>query len=161
MQLYPKVWIRLLQTRLAGLLRSLKVLLILCLISATAAGAAPPLETYLQTRDRAIQALDREPDDNSDKEDRAALDELQKQLTGLIGPVELQGFSPKARINLETLQNQQMGFGLLDALIYSSSDKKTQAYCHDATAAQSLDQRSPELVERRGYPSGSGDRSQI
>jgi hypothetical protein len=111
--------------KVAGPVKAILISL-LVLIGGTAE-AASPHESYLAARDRYIQALDREPDDNSDNEDRSALNNLQKQLTGLIGPVELQGFSPKAKINLETLQNQQMGFGLLDALIYSSSDKKTQA----------------------------------
>lgn len=90
------------------------------------AQASSLMENYLQARDRHVRALDREADDSRDEKDKAALHDLEKQLNGLIGPVELQGFSRKGTINLQTLQRDQMGFGALDALVYTTGDKRTQ-----------------------------------
>ncbi|WP_243369104.1 hypothetical protein [Microvirga solisilvae] len=94
----------------------------LFLVGGFAAQAATPVQTYLSQRDRVIKALDREYDESLYKEDQQAMAELEKRLTGLIGPVDLQGFPGKGKINLQTLM-REMGFGMLDGLSYTASDK--------------------------------------
>lgn len=98
---------------------------VLVMLSGFAAQADPSLHDYLSQRNRAVQTLDREYDDNLYKDDQKALAELEKTLTDLIGPIGLRGFPGKGKINLQSLIREG-GFGMLDGLSYTSTDKKTQ-----------------------------------
>ncbi len=92
--------------------------------------AAPLEEKYLETRDNFIREFEKastgidslaEQDQHAlDEKDRHALAELEKQLKAIVGPVNVEGFSKEGKINLETLQNGDLGFGQVDGLRFSA-----------------------------------------
>ncbi|WP_448190702.1 hypothetical protein [Azospirillum sp. sgz301742] len=99
-------------------------LLLLC--AAGTANAASPLDRYLAARDRAIEALNREPvgSDSVSVQEKRALSDLEAMLKAMIGPVTMKGLPPEGRINLETLL-KEMGFGRLDGLTYGVPDAES------------------------------------
>ena len=101
------------------------------------ASAASPLESYLAARDGYITkftAIDENGkfNDRTRRDLQRSLQDLEKQLRGIIGPVAIKGFSTNGKINLETLVRSDVGFGGLDALVYTSQggakENKSQAF---------------------------------
>jgi hypothetical protein len=96
--------------------------------------AASPEEKYLETRDNFIREFEKastgidslaEQDQHAlDEKDRHALAELEKQLKPIIGPVNVEGFPKEGKINLETLQNGDLGFGQVDGLRFSAKQEE-------------------------------------
>lgn len=89
--------------------------------------AASPEQTYLAARDADIAKLDKMTDASSDDAIRfhkVAEEELTKMLVGIIGPVNVKGFTTAARLNLGSLLTGDMGFGTLDGLTFSTADDK-------------------------------------
>lgn len=93
------------------------------------AQAASPEDAYLAARDKAVARIKPKNDKIDDavtKAADAALAQLQKQLEKLIGTTTIAGVSGKAKINLETLIEGDMGYGQLDGLVYQSGDEMTR-----------------------------------
>lgn len=107
----------------------MKSILVALLVSISAvAGAASLEESYFAARDGYIEKF--KADDPSDrrvrKEEEAARGALEDQLRRVVGASEIKGFSAATKSNLDTLFKDDMGFGLLDGLVYSSADGKTR-----------------------------------
>jgi hypothetical protein len=95
--------------------------------------AASPEEKYFETRDNFIREFEKastpldslaEQDQHAlDEKDRHALAELEKQLKAIVGPVNVEGFPKEGKINLETLQNGDLGFGQVDGLRFSAKQE--------------------------------------
>lgn len=104
-------------------MRMASLFLLLCLL-AGASHAASPEDAYLATRDKYIaqfRAMEKAKA-NSEKIDAAhtkALADLEGRLRGLIGEVSVKSFSGTGKINLESLTELDVGFGMLDGMVYS------------------------------------------
>ena len=98
-------------------------LLVLALFSCLSAPmtlvAASPEEKYFETRDNFIRQFSTpsSPEANSDER---ALSKLEKQLQMIIGPVDVVHFPKRGKINLETLDQDDGGFGQVDGLRFDS-----------------------------------------
>jgi hypothetical protein len=104
----------------------MKSILVALLVSLSAAAASLE-ESYFAARNGYIEKFKAaEPnDDRVSKEEELARGDLQDQLRRIVGTSEIKGFSAPARSNLDTLFKDEMGFGQLDGLVYSSADDKT------------------------------------
>jgi hypothetical protein len=102
--------------------------LILSVSAAVCALAASPVDAYIAARDAYVKKFaDVDPGNEAyDKAHDAALRDLAARLKKIIGPSEFKGFPKEPTINLESLSSGDKGFGMLDALRYSSRDEKTQ-----------------------------------
>jgi len=80
--------------------------------------AASLEDTYIETRDQFIRQF-RKANYPVSRDDRRALNELQRQLRSIIGPVVIDGFPQQGLINLVTLY-RGVGFGQVDGLRFSS-----------------------------------------
>src|SRR6266511_5366923 len=96
--------------------------------------AASPEEKYFETRDNFIREFEKaastptdslaEQDQHAlDEQDKRALAELEKQLKPIVGAVNVEGFPKEGKINLETLQNGDLGFGQVDGLRFSAKQE--------------------------------------
>src|SRR6266550_7515970 len=95
--------------------------------------AASSEEKYFETRDNFIRELEKvstpidglaEQDQHAlDEQDKRALAELEKQLKPIVGAVNVEGFSKEGKINLETLQNGDLGFGQVDGLRFTANQE--------------------------------------
>ena len=96
-----------------------------CLSAPMTLVAASPEEKYFEARDNFIRELEKAsgPIDVLDEKDRHALAELEKQLKSIVGPVNVEGFPKEGKINLETLQKGDLGFGQVDGLRFSSEQE--------------------------------------
>ena len=104
-------------------------LLVLALFSCLSAPmtlvAASLEEKYFETRDNFIRQFEKSIDPDwmtAMKKDEHALAELEKQLKAIVGPVNVEGFPKKGKINLLTLQ-QDYGFGQVDGLRFSAKQE--------------------------------------
>ena len=104
-------------------------LLVLALFSCLSAPmtllAASLEEKYFETRDNFIRQSEKSIDPDwmtAMKKDEHALAELEKQLKAIVGPVNVEGFPKKGKINLLTLQ-QDYGFGQVDGLRFSAKQE--------------------------------------
>jgi hypothetical protein len=87
--------------------------------------AASLEEKYFETRDNFIRQFSTpSPEANSDKKALSklekALSQLEKQLQLIIGPVDVAHFPKRGKINLETLEQDDGGFGQVDGLRFDS-----------------------------------------
>src|SRR5436309_1922190 len=85
--------------------------------------AASLEEKYFETRDNFIRQFEKSIDPDwmtAMKKDEHALAELEKQLKAIVGPVNVEGFPKEGKINLETLQNGDLGFGQVDGLRFNA-----------------------------------------
>ena len=105
-------------------------LLVLALFSCLSAPmtlvAASLEEKYFETRDNFIRQFEKSIDPDwmtAMKKDEHALAELEKQLKAIVGPVNVEGFPKEGKINLETLQNGDLGFGQVDGLRFSAKQE--------------------------------------
>jgi hypothetical protein len=94
--------------------------------------AASPEEDYFAARDAFIEKFDAiskagKIDDNQTfKEHDQALDELGRLTQQIVGPVAVKGFAPNGKSNLDSLFKGDDSFGVLDGLLFSSTDDKAQ-----------------------------------
>ena len=109
----------------------MKSILAALLVSiSAAAGAASLEESYFAARDGYIEKF-KPPEPNVDiddsvrKQEELARGDLEGQLRRIIGASDIKGLSTPGKSNLDTLFKGDAGFGLLDALVYSSADDKT------------------------------------
>src|SRR6059058_6062468 len=92
--------------------------------------AASLEEKYFETRNNFIRQFEKEStplgslteqDQHAlDEKDKHALAELEKQLKAIVGPVNVEGFPKESKINLETLQKGDLGFGQVDGLRFNA-----------------------------------------
>jgi hypothetical protein len=96
-----------------------------CLSAPMTLVAASPEEKYFEARDNFIREFEKasDPIDVLDEKDRHALAELEKQLKSIVGPVNVEGFPKEGKINLETLQKGDLGFGQVDGLRFSAEQE--------------------------------------
>jgi hypothetical protein len=89
--------------------------------------AASPAEEYLAARDAYLQQFKNNGvDDAATRAAHArALDDLEARLRLILGLVRIEGF-PESKINLDSLAEGDESFGLLDGLLYESSDRKAR-----------------------------------
>jgi len=90
--------------------------------------AASLEEEYFETRDNFIRQFSTpsSPEANYEKvlsKLRKALSKLEKQLQLIIGPVDVAHFPKRGKINLETLEQGDGGFGQVDGLRFDSKDE--------------------------------------
>jgi hypothetical protein len=90
----------------------------------SAAFAATPEESYLAERDAFIEKLNPPgdpvaPTDAASKDMERARGELAKRLRGVIGPLNVQGFSGEGDYSIGSLFKGDMEFGVLDGLVYA------------------------------------------
>jgi hypothetical protein len=89
----------------------------------SAASAATPEETFLAERDAFIAKLNPPgdpvaPTDAASKEMERARTELAKRLRGLIGPLNVKGFTGEGDYSVGSLFRGDMEFGVLDGLVF-------------------------------------------
>lgn len=106
------------------------VLAALLLVPALA-GAAPLEAGYLAARDAHIKALVQSEKRGGSEDDRLkqhelALSDLENSLRRIVGPFSLKGFDAAGKINLDTLIEGDLGFGLMDGLVFTSTDERTR-----------------------------------
>jgi len=106
------------------------ILIALLILAPMAARAASPEESYLAARDAYIanfKALSdaKKIDDDATKQHEMAIGELGKLMRPIVGPVAIKGLPAEGKSSLDSLFDGDMGFGLLDGMIYSSADEKT------------------------------------
>src|SRR6266496_514921 len=104
-----------------------------CLSAPRTLLAASPEEKYFETRDNFIREFEKastpidgfaEQDQHAlDEQDKRALAELEKQLKPIVGAVNVEGFPKEGKINLETLQNGDLGFGQVDGLRFTANQE--------------------------------------
>ena len=96
-----------------------------CLSAPMTLVAASPEEKYFEARDNFIREFEKAsgPIDVLDEKDRHALAELEKQLKSIVGPGNVEGFPKEGKVNLETLQKGDLGFGQVDGLRFSSEQE--------------------------------------
>ena len=104
-------------------MRLASTLLLLCLIAGPSHGASPE-DAYLAARDRYVaqfKAMEKAKV-SSDKIDAAhtkAIADLEEKLRGIVGEVSVKGFPSAGKINLESLTDTEVGYGMLDGMTYS------------------------------------------
>jgi hypothetical protein len=109
----------------------MKSFLIACLVlTPVAAAAASPEARYFAVRDRYVAKFAATGDagkigDGAFKEHDRAKVKLAKLLRPIVGPVAIKGFPAPGKANLDSLFKGDLGFGLLDGMLYSSADDKT------------------------------------
>ncbi|PZV39592.1 hypothetical protein [Mesorhizobium kowhaii] len=94
-----------------------------------AAFAASPEDDYIAARDKAISAIAtmesaNEPVETRDAAGTKALADLEKRLSAILGPLAVAGFPATGTINIESLSDSDIGFGMLDGLRYAKSDDR-------------------------------------
>ena len=99
-----------------------------CLSEPMTLVAASLEEEYFETRDNFIRQFSTpsSPEANYEKvlsKLRKALSKLEKQLQLIIGPVDVAHFPKRGKINLETLEQGDGGFGQVDGLRFDSKDE--------------------------------------
>src|SRR5437773_823949 len=109
---------------------SAAVLLVLALFSCLSAPmtlvAASLEEKYFETRANFIRQFSTPSSPEANSEEKAvsklkkALSKLEKQLQLIIGPVDVAHFPKRGKINLETLEQGDGGFGQVDGLRFDS-----------------------------------------
>ena len=104
-------------------------LALLCLFALAApAQAASPEQHYLDLRDRYIAKFSKaKENDELYKQHDAALKELNGVLRGLVGPVTIKGLPAESTSNVDTLFKEDIGFGHLDGLGFTTEGDKLQA----------------------------------
>ncbi|ESX59746.1 hypothetical protein X760_16130 [Mesorhizobium sp. LSHC422A00] len=89
--------------------------------------AASPEDDYVAARDKAMADIAALNSANAaietiDAENEKALADLQQRLAGIIGPLAVKDFPPTGTINIESLSDSDIGYGMLDGLRYTKDD---------------------------------------
>ncbi|MGX7873814.1 hypothetical protein ACVDG5_014605 [Mesorhizobium sp. ORM6] len=97
-------------------------------LASGAAFAASPEDDYIAARDKAIAAIAalntaNAPVETLDAADAKARTDLEGRLSTLLGPLAVKDFPPNGTINLESLSDSDVGYGMLDGLRYANSDE--------------------------------------
>ena len=135
-----------------------------CLSAPMTLVAASLEEKYFETRDNFIREFEKastpldslaEQDQHAlDEKDKHALAELEKQLKAIVGPVNVEGFPKKGKINLLTLQ-KDYGFGQVDGLRFSA--KQEQLFVTTDSILKKYLAEQPELPKDLAELSKTGE----
>lgn len=94
----------------------------------SAAAAPGATDKYLAARDAYVEKFrEAEKGEVSDAvvaEQDKALDDLTALVAPVVGKVAIKGYGAKGKINLDTLFPSDVGFGMLDGLVFSTPDGK-------------------------------------
>jgi hypothetical protein len=104
-----------------------------------AASAASPVQDYLAARDAYLtQFKGSAPggDDPATAAHERALGDLETRLRRIVGATRIKGFPADGKINLDSLAEGDLSFGLLDGLVYAAPDRRTRIV---ATTRELLD----------------------
>lgn len=96
-------------------------------LASSTAFAASPEDDYIAARDKAIAAIAALNNANTaietiDAQNEKALADLQQRLSGIIGPLAVKDFPATGTINIESLSDSDIGYGMLDGLRYTKGD---------------------------------------
>lgn len=96
-------------------------------LAGSVAFAASPEDDYIAARDKAIAAIAalnsaNAPVETLDAADAKARADLEGRLSSLLGPLAVADFPATGTINLESLSDVDIGYGMLDGLRYARSD---------------------------------------
>ncbi|MCC3244619.1 hypothetical protein LG047_04650 [Methylocystis sp. WRRC1] len=113
-------------------MRQTPLALLALVLTLASAFAATPEEAYLAARDAAIAKIKKleakqGAEDAVGKEQQKALADLEKRLQGIIGDLAVKPYPAKGKINIDTLSENEIGFGMLDTLRFSQEDNGAQA----------------------------------
>lgn len=105
--------------------------LVLTLLFALAGGAAFAASAegdYIAARDKAIADIAAQESSNTaietiDAQNEKMLADLQQRLSGIVGPLSVEGFPLTGTINLQSLNASDIGFGMLDGLRFANGDE--------------------------------------
>ncbi|HMK79344.1 MAG TPA: hypothetical protein VK438_06820 [Xanthobacteraceae bacterium] len=88
------------------------------------ARAASSEDSYITARDKYIARLktDGEVDEKTAKQEEAARTDLAGKLRAILGRVAVEGVPAESKLNLDTLIEGELGFGLIDGLAYQAGD---------------------------------------
>jgi len=118
----------------------------LTLLSSAAALAGTPEESYLAARDAFIAKFNPPgdpvaPSDAASKEEERARADLLKQMRGVIGPLNVKGFSGESAYNVGSLFKGDLETGILDGLVFTRDKDVRTALTQDTfyTRATSAD----------------------
>lgn len=136
----------------------MKTLLVLACLLPVAAFAASPEEDYIAARDRYIAQFklkeNEQVTDAVSKAEEQARTALGKQLQAVIGASGIKGAPAQGKLNIESLISGDMGFGLLDGIVFKLTED-TQVLVTTRTlltrwlaAQQEIWKQSPE----HGFP---------
>ena len=101
-----------------------------CLSAPMALVAASLEEKYFETRDNFIRQFSTPSSPEANSYEKVlpklekALSKLEKQLQLIIGPVDVAHFPKRGKINLETLEKDDGGFGQVDGLRFDSEHEQ-------------------------------------
>jgi len=93
--------------------------------------AASPEDDYVATRNKDIarvkHLVDAKVDDKKvQAEQDKMLADLKRRLDAIVGPFAVAGYPADGKLTLETLSNEDVGFGQLDGVVHSASDDGPQ-----------------------------------
>jgi hypothetical protein len=101
-------------------------LLLALLLPPIAADAASPEDIYLVARDRYIASFKQTASTKDGKAVYArhdkALRDLERRLKPIVGPFSASGFPTEGKLNLVSLFPGDVGFGMLDGLVYGEGE---------------------------------------
>jgi hypothetical protein len=102
------------------------LVLVALLLPPIGAAAISPEEAYLAARDRYIASFKTTPSAKDEKavfarHDKAIRD-LEHQLKPIVGPFSASGFPAEGKLNLVSLFPDDIGFGMLDGLVYGEGE---------------------------------------
>jgi hypothetical protein len=105
-----------------------RILLLLCLL-ASAAQAASPEDAYIAARDKYISKIKamekaKAKDEKIQAEQEKARADLEARLRALLHDVSVKGFPAAGKLNLESLTDSDVGFGMLDGLVYAEGGEQ-------------------------------------
>jgi hypothetical protein len=96
------------------------------LLPPTTVVAVSPEDAYLATRDRYIASFKTTASAKDEKAAFArhdkALRDLEQQLKSIVGPFSVSGFPAEGKLNLVSLFPDDIGFGMLDGLVYGEGE---------------------------------------
>ena len=103
------------------------LMFVLCLLISPASAASPE-EDYLALRDKALSRMKtmekaKASEQKLSAEHEKLRDDLEKHLRLVLGDVSVTGFPGPGKLNLESLSDQDVGYGMLDALTYSGDSE--------------------------------------
>jgi len=125
-----------------------------CLSAPMALVAASLEEKYFESRDNFIRQFSTASSPEANSYEKVlpklekALSKLEKQLKLIIGPVDVAHFPKRGKINLETLEKDDGGFGQVDGLRFDS--KHEQLFVTTAGLLNSYLQQHKELPTELG-----------
>src|ERR1700733_6885116 len=97
------------------------------------AAAVSPEDAYLAARDRYIASFKATASAKDEKaafarQDMAARD-LELRLKAMVGPFSASGFPAEGKLNLVSLFPDDIGFGMLDGLVYGEGESAQSMSC--------------------------------